>query len=180
VTLRQYRQQRGLSQKTLAAKTGIGYSYISQIERGKRNIALLALLRLAHALEIPAASLLVQLDRSSTPHAHDACAPLSSQEAQDMARLHAATPSIQPGDAATILTLFGATLRQYRQHHHLSQRALAARTGLRYSYICDIERGHRNLSILNLVRITQALELSVALVLAPLETRQLPSSAGHE
>ena len=94
--------------------------------------------------------------------------------------MQATTPSIQPGDVTTPLALLGATLRQYRQHHNLSLRALAARTGLRYSYIYDIEQGHRNLSVLNLVRITQALELSVASVLAPLETYQRPSSAGHE
>jgi transcriptional regulator with XRE-family HTH domain len=179
-TLRQYRRQRGLSQKALAERTGIGYSYISQIERGKRNITLLALLRLAQALEMPAASLLVQLDPSGSHPAHRAGDPLPSHEARERAVRQATTSSLQPGDGATLLALLGATLRQSRQHCHLSLRALAARTGLRYSYICDIEQGHRNLSVLNLVRLTHALGLSVASVLAPLETSQRPASAGHE
>jgi len=39
-TIRQYRQQRGFTQKTLAAKVGLDRVYISQIELGKRNISI--------------------------------------------------------------------------------------------------------------------------------------------
>jgi len=57
----------------------------------------------------------------------------------------------------------------------LSQPALAARTGLTVGYISEIEQGQRNLSVLSLVRIAEALGLAVAHLLAPLETRQSPS-----
>jgi transcriptional regulator with XRE-family HTH domain len=85
-------------------------------------------------------------------------------------------PPTRPDDQATLLPLLGATIRQARKDQRLSQPALAARTGLSFGYISEIELGQRNLSVLNLVRIADALGLSVAQLLAPLETRQSPSS----
>ena len=87
-----------------------------------------------------------------------------------------AMPSLKPDDQVTLLPLLGATLRQYRQQRHLSPRALAARTSLATSYIYAIEQGQRNVSVLSLVRIADALRLPVAHVLAPLETHQRSSS----
>jgi len=171
-TLRHYRQQRGLTQPALTASTGIRQRYLSQIEQGRRNIAVLSLLRLAHALEIPAAWLLAGLD----PHA-DLPRPttadlLPSSGVRDAVVTPGAPPSLKPDDQAPLLPLLGATIRQYRQQRHLSQRALAARTRLAASYICDIEQGQRNVSVLSLLRIAEALELSVAHLLVPLETHQ--------
>ena len=48
----------------------------------------------------------------------------------------------------TLLPLLGATLRHYRQQFGLTHKALAARTGLTPTYIGEIERGRRNLSVL--------------------------------
>jgi transcriptional regulator with XRE-family HTH domain len=173
--LRQYRQQRGLSQKALTARTGIPSTYISEIEQGLRNIAVLALLRLAHALDIPAAWLLVGLDPSATVPPPVVRAPLSSRGAQPTTGPHDAMPSLQAGDPHTRLHLLGATIRLYRQQQGLTHKALAAKTGLDNSYIGEIERGERNVSVLNLVRLAHALGLSVSHLLAPLDTSQRPS-----
>jgi transcriptional regulator with XRE-family HTH domain len=174
-TLRQYRKQRRLSQPALAARTGIHHTYISEIEHGLHNISVLMLLRLAHALEIPVASLLAQL----VPHAALApsivCDPLPYVRAQDAVVTHDDMPSSQPSDPAMLLPLFGTTLRHYRQQRRLSQRALATRTSLAASYICGIEQGQRNVSVLSVVRLADALGLSVAHLLSPLETRQSSS-----
>jgi transcriptional regulator with XRE-family HTH domain len=171
-TLRQYRKQRRLSQQALAARTGIlDDRYISQIELGRHNISVLMLLRLAHALEIPAACLLAWVDTSAPLAPPITCDPLSSRETRDVAVPHDDTSSVKPGDAATLLPLLGATIRQYRQQLGLSQPALAARTGLNPTYIGQIEQGHRNLSVLSLVRIADALGISLSYLLTPLETR---------
>lgn len=175
-TLREYRQQRGLTQRALAVRTGIRNRYISDIERGLHNISVLMLLRLARALDIPAAWLLVGLDTHTTLTPPIACDPSSSSRGQDAAVTHDATSALQRGDAATLLHLLGATLRQYRQHQGLTQKALAARTGLNPTYMGQIEQGQRNLSVLNLVRLADALGLFVAHLLTPLETRRSPSS----
>jgi len=173
--LRQYRKQRRVSQPVLAARTGIRCSYISQIELGKRNIAVLTLLRLARALDISAASLLALLDTSiplAPPIVSD---PLPPRGTRDPAVPHADTFSLQSGDSVTLLPLLGATIRQYRKQQRLTHKTLAARTGLSPTYIGEIELGHRNLSVLSLVRIADALGLSVAHLLASLETSQRPS-----
>ena len=174
-TLRQYRKQRRLSQPALAARTGIRSSYISQIELGKRNIAVLTLLRMTHVLCIPPAWLLAQMDPHATLAPPITSDPLPSWGTREPGVTHDNTFSPQPDDPAILLTLLGATLRQYRQQRHLSQRALAARTGLSPTYIIEIEQGHRNLSVLNLVRIADALGLAVTDLLAPLDTCQSPS-----
>jgi transcriptional regulator with XRE-family HTH domain len=57
--VRDLRRQRGLSQEALADAAGIGRSYMSGIERGVRNCSTLHLFRLAKALRVRAADLLV-------------------------------------------------------------------------------------------------------------------------
>ena len=171
-TLRYYRKQRRLSQRALAARTGIHHTYISEIELGQRNISVLTLLRLTHVLEIPISWLLTRMD---------ACAPLAAgdsrtlQRTQDVAVPQDDTPSPQLGDPDTLLKLLGTTLRQYRQHQGLTHKVLASRTGLDNSYIGEMERGERNASILTLVRIADVLGFSVSFLLAPLERGQNPS-----
>lgn len=61
-TVRAYRIQHGLKQKELAALADIDYSYISGIERGRRNVSLHILLRLAAALKISPSCLLQSLE----------------------------------------------------------------------------------------------------------------------
>src|SRR5712691_741459 len=70
-TVRQYRKQQRLSQRALAAKMGWRDRYLSQIELGRHNIAVLTLLRLASALDISAWRLLAPLETCAprVPHA---------------------------------------------------------------------------------------------------------------
>jgi transcriptional regulator with XRE-family HTH domain len=50
--LRELRQLRGLSQEELAAEAGLDRTYISSCERGKRNVSLENIYRLAAALDV--------------------------------------------------------------------------------------------------------------------------------
>ena len=52
------REAKGWSQEKLALESEISRSYIGEVERGKRNIALLKICRLAEALNIPLAKLM--------------------------------------------------------------------------------------------------------------------------
>lgn len=53
--------------------------------------------------------------------------------------------------------IIGPKLRSLRKTKGLTQRGLAKKTGLSHSFICDIELGRSNPSIVKLVRLSQAL-----------------------
>lgn len=52
------REELGLSQEELAARAGLHRTYISDIERGSRNLSLKSLSRLAAALDTPVSTLI--------------------------------------------------------------------------------------------------------------------------
>jgi transcriptional regulator with XRE-family HTH domain len=56
--LAQIRRAKGWSQEALSLESGIARSYLSGVERGQRNIALINICKLAEALEVPAEDLL--------------------------------------------------------------------------------------------------------------------------
>ena len=58
-----------------------------------------------------------------------------------------------------ILRLFGDRLRELRTERNLSQERLAELAGLDRNYIGQIERAERNVALVNIVRIAQALEV---------------------
>jgi transcriptional regulator with XRE-family HTH domain len=55
---------------------------------------------------------------------------------------------------------FGDILRRIRKQKGLSQESLALACGLDRTYIGGIERGERNVSLMNIVRIANALGVS--------------------
>ena len=55
--LRALRLDAELSQEQLAVKAGLHFTYISQVERGKRNPTIVTLARIASALQVPLAVL---------------------------------------------------------------------------------------------------------------------------
>jgi transcriptional regulator with XRE-family HTH domain len=63
----------------------------------------------------------------------------------------------------------GKIVRQKRRALGLSQEALAERADLHWTYIGGIERGERNVSLLNIVRIARALEIPPARLLASIQ-----------
>ena len=61
---------------------------------------------------------------------------------------------------ADIQKKFGDKLRELRKQKALSQEDLALKSGLHRTYISDIERGSRNLSLKNIEKIAKALGLA--------------------
>lgn len=57
---------------------------------------------------------------------------------------------------------FGANLRHLRIERDLSQEDLAFQIGLHRTYIGSVERGERNISLVNIVKIMTALEIPVS------------------
>lgn len=62
-------------------------------------------------------------------------------------------------------TLFGQRLAHLRKLRGWSQEALALETGMARSYLGGVERGQRNISLLNICRLAQTLDISPATLL---------------
>ena len=58
-----------------------------------------------------------------------------------------------------ICNLFGKNVKKYRIESNLSQEKLAELTGLHRTYISDIERGLRSISLNNIEKLSKALNV---------------------
>jgi transcriptional regulator with XRE-family HTH domain len=56
---------------------------------------------------------------------------------------------------------FGERLREIRRKKVVSQEALAEQAGLHRTYVSSIERGERNISIVNIAKLAEALEVPI-------------------
>lgn len=76
---------------------------------------------------------------------------------------------------------FGKTLKLFRSELGLTQEELAWRAGLHRSYVADVERGARNLSLSSIEKLAEALEISITALFArseaaaPEVNNQLPA-----
>ena len=70
---------------------------------------------------------------------------------------------------ATILTAFGKAIRKFRSSAGLSQEDLAERAELHRTYIGDIERGERNVSLINMEKLAKAANIKLSRVLKEAE-----------
>ena len=64
--LKKYRNERGLSQEAFAEKVGLHRTYISAVEREKRNISIDNIQKIAEALEIDTYMLFIE-NKCGTP-----------------------------------------------------------------------------------------------------------------
>jgi transcriptional regulator with XRE-family HTH domain len=64
--IRALRDERGLTQESLADRCGLTTNYIGDSERGERNISVRALWQLADGLGLPASELLREAERQAT------------------------------------------------------------------------------------------------------------------
>lgn len=61
-----------------------------------------------------------------------------------------------------LLSCFGNTVRRLRTEKGFSQESFADVCGLHRTYISDIELGKRNVSLENIERVSNALEISIS------------------
>lgn len=60
-----------------------------------------------------------------------------------------------------ICNLFGKNVKKYRLQSKLSQEKLGELTGLHRTYISDIERGLRSISLNNIEKLSKALNVEI-------------------
>ncbi len=68
--------------------------------------------------------------------------------------VHRMAPPLSPATAA-----FGQRVRLRRQQLGLSQEALADRCGVHWTFLGQVERGQRNLSLHNLLKVAHGLDI---------------------
>ncbi len=68
-----------------------------------------------------------------------------------------------------ILVQFGLAIKKHRLMNNFSQEELAGLTGLHRTYIGAVERGERNLTLLKIYQISQALKVKMSDLLIELE-----------
>lgn len=72
-----------------------------------------------------------------------------------------------------LLHIFAENLKKYRKVNNISQEKLAELSGLHRTYISAVERERRNISIENIQRIANALNIEAFLLFMPYDnTRQ--------
>ncbi|HSU42507.1 MAG TPA: helix-turn-helix transcriptional regulator [Polyangiaceae bacterium] len=84
--LRQARRVRGLTQRTLAARAGIGEKYLSRIERGLVTPSLLVALELTAALGVPLTELLERPSLEGPPAPVSILKLLADRSASELER----------------------------------------------------------------------------------------------
>jgi transcriptional regulator with XRE-family HTH domain len=62
----------------------------------------------------------------------------------------------------TILQKFGSRIKQFRTTKGITQEKLAELSGLSRQYLSDVERGTRNISLVNIHKIANALETTLS------------------
>jgi len=67
------------------------------------------------------------------------------------------------------LQKFGDRVRMLRKAKNLSQEQLAERSGLHRNYIGGIERGERNVALLNILRLAKALGVTPSELMKEME-----------
>lgn len=70
-----------------------------------------------------------------------------------------------------IIEVFSSNVRFYRMKLKLPQEALAEKANLHRTYISDIERGQRNVSLENIYNIAVALEIEPYMLLQKTDER---------
>ena len=73
---------------------------------------------------------------------------------------------------ARVLRSFGKAVRKHRRAIGLSQEKLAELADLHRTYIADIERGTRNVGLINIVGLAEALGISPGRLLDPIPKKK--------
>jgi len=68
------------------------------------------------------------------------------------------------GDSMSLINIFATNVKTYRIERNISQEKLAELAGLHRTYISAIERERRNISIDNIEKIAQALNVDAYLL----------------
>lgn len=76
-----------------------------------------------------------------------------------------------------LLSAFGRAVRSLRLARGLSQESLAEAAHLHVTYVSSLERGRRNVSLVNLDRLARALDIDLPALMSPVESNRINAPA---
>lgn len=79
-----------------------------------------------------------------------------------------------------VIAALGHAIRSRRLELSRSQELFAEQAGLHRTYVGSVERGERNVSLRNLLRIAHALEIRLSDLIASAEAISLPGNRNEE
>ncbi len=75
--------------------------------------------------------------------------------------------------------IFGKAVKSLRFKKNITQQQLAKDSGLHFTYISSIEKGDRNVSLLNIIKIAQALSCDFLDLLGKIKIKKKKKSKKH-
>ncbi len=165
------REQMGLKQYDLAYMTRMHRSSIDEVERGARDLSIKNLYLLANSLNLKAASFIRRIDQSLAEIEVEKSSRRKSGRKKPLTKA-TGKKRAKSATAAAITKLSvvtGRVLLRQREKLGLSQSDLARITGLHRSYIGDVERGGRNISVKNLSILAKSLNLKASKLMKLIE-----------
>lgn len=72
-------------------------------------------------------------------------------------------------NAKRVQIAFGKAVRKQRAAAGLSQEDVAAQAGIHRTYIGDVERGERNLGLVNMYRLASAMNVTLTILVSEME-----------
>jgi transcriptional regulator with XRE-family HTH domain len=76
-----------------------------------------------------------------------------------------------------LLQALGAAIRSLRLERGMTQEGLAEGAGLHTTYVSDVERGRRNVGVINLDRLANALSVDLPTLMNEAQRRRSPRHA---
>ena len=79
-------------------------------------------------------------------------------------------PDVTPPEE--VLAAFGRAVRKVRLERGLTQEGLAEAAGIHPRYVSDVERGKRNIGMVNVDRMAQALAIDLPMLMTQVEAQR--------
>ena len=68
---------------------------------------------------------------------------------------------MKKGSKSSIRERFGFAIKRRREELNMTQEEFAERAGIHRTYVSDVERGSRNICLMNIERVADALDLEI-------------------
>ena len=150
--LRSLRKQREWTQVYMAEHVGMDRSFISDLENGRKEVCIRNLELLATAFGMTVSKLMSRLRRPSVVSADSEAVMV---------------PAFPPNNRVCsrigrYALRFGRAIRRIREAQRINQEEAAERCGLHRTYYSRVQRGIRNVSLVNIEKIAKGLRESLA------------------